>query len=67
MTVVFVNAKLIVCEDGSFGIAAEVDGEVLYYRSLSLERERVERLVRLINDGEVSRLHIAEIIEDFLG
>ena len=67
MTVLSVSAKLIVCEDGSFGIVAEVDGEVSYYRSLGLERERVERLVRLINDGEVSRLHIAEIIEDFLG
>lgn len=67
MTVLSVSAKLIVCEDGSFGIVVEVDGEVSYYRSLSLERERVERLVRLINDGEVSRLHIAEIIEDFLG
>ena len=67
MTVLSVSAKLIACEDGSFGIVAEVDGEVSYYRSLSLERKRVERLVRLINDGEVSRLHIAEIIEDFLG
>ena len=53
MTMLSVSAKLIACEDGSFGISAE--------------RERVERLVRSINSGEVSRLHIDEIIDDFLG
>lgn len=66
MTVLSVSARLIVSEDGSFGISAELDGEILYYRELSRERERVERLVQLINGGEVSRLHIDEIIEDFL-
>lgn len=66
MTVLSVSARLIVSKDGSFGISAELDGEILYYRELSRERERVERLVQLINGGEVSRLHIDEIIEDFL-
>lgn len=66
MTVVFVNAKLAVCEDGSFGISVECDGENLFYKSLGYDRDRVEQLVRRINDGEVSRLHIDDIIEDFL-
>lgn len=67
MTMLSVSAKLIACEDGSFGISAEIDGETVYYRRLCFERERVERLVRSINSGEVSRLHIDEIIDDFLG
>ncbi len=66
MTVVFVSAKLTVCENGSFGIAVEHDGEERFYRDVSRDRKKVERLVRLINSGEVSRFHIDDIIEDFL-
>lgn len=66
MTVVFVSAKLTVCEDGSFGIVVESVDKKTFYCGLSRDRNKVEQLVRLINDGEVSRLHIDDIIEDFL-
>ena len=66
MTVEFISAELTVCKDGSFGISVECDGEKLFYESLCYDRDRVEQLVRRINDGEVSRFHIDDIIEDFL-
>lgn len=65
MTVTYINARLIVCDDGSFGMIVEGEGKI-FYRSLSFEREKVERLVRLINEGEVSELHVGDIVEDFL-
>ncbi|MBQ3012091.1 MAG: hypothetical protein IJD74_00955 [Clostridia bacterium] len=65
MTVAFISAKITTCEDGSFGIVVEGE-EKTFYRSLCRDRAKVERLVRLINSGEVSRLHIDDIIEDFL-
>lgn len=66
MTVVFISAKIEICDDGSFGIAVDC-GEKIFYRGLSRDREKVEALVRSINNGEVSRLHVDDIIEDFLG
>lgn len=65
MTVVFIRAKIVTCEDGSFGIVVEGE-EKTFYSSLCRDRAKVERLVQLINSREVSRLHIDEIIEDFL-
>lgn len=65
MTVEFISARITVCEDGSFGIVVEGE-EKTFYHSLCRDRSKVERLVRLINNGEVSRLHIDDIIEDFL-
>lgn len=67
MTVVFVSARLAVCKDGSLGILVECEGEKILYESLCRDRDRVEELVRRINGGEVSRHHIDDVIDDFLG
>jgi hypothetical protein len=67
MKCVFVRVKAVPCEDGGFGIEADLGGEISKYPSITRDRERIDAIVRLINSGDVSVLHIDEVIEDILG
>ncbi len=46
---------------------APEDTPSAWVRDISPDREAVAALVRLCNEGHLSPLHLADVIEDFLG
>ena len=42
------------------------DGAEKIYNDLTRDRERIEQLAAKINKGQVSSLHIDDIVDDFL-
>lgn len=52
----------------TFGIRAISNGEVLMeIDDVTIDEERIKEFVRECNDGELSLIHIYDVIEDFLG
>ena len=67
MKIELVKADIDFDREEGYGIRADLGGEIKTYRGLSMDQERVRKLVESINRCGVSSLHLDEIIEDFLG
>lgn len=50
-----------------YGIQLSYAGAEVTMEDLSLDREKVERLVKLCNELALSPLHFRDVLEDFLG
>lgn len=67
MKCIFIKVKVISGDDGMYGIEADLGSYLKKYPSITRDREEIERIARLINEGEVSVCHIDDVIEDILG
>ncbi len=62
--------ELRICEgDGDqYGVEVYADGEAVHiYRDLTADRARLSRFCDICNRSCVSRIHIDELIDDFIG
>ena len=67
MKCVFVKAKVVTDEDGMYGIEVDLVDSQAKYSSITSDRDEIEKIVKLINNGDVSICHIDDVIEDILG
>lgn len=67
MTQSKIKCRVIDCGNGMFGIAIENGKTVLkVYKYITSSYDRIQYLADVIDSGEVSSLHIEDIIDDFL-
>lgn len=63
----YVHAETVCEPNGMFSIKITYgEGKSEIYKSLTGDTVSLSRFVNLINEGEVSPLHIDDLIEDFL-
>ncbi len=61
-------AKIKAEENGFYSIIISCSkGNTIEYSDVTQNLAQLEALARLINAGEVSRIHIEEILEDIIG
>lgn len=62
------SAELLLNENGFYDIVIRTgDTSEKIYTEVSRDREIVEKLTSFINKGEISDIHLLEILEDIIG
>lgn len=68
MTCTTMRAEIKESDNGIYGIVIRREGGCeRLYEAITKDLSSLERLARLINDGDVSETHIVEILEDIIG
>ena len=68
MTTSYIKAEtLLSCDDALSLKIYDGEGRERIYRDITRDIEALEGFVHAINRGEVSPIHIDELVEDFLG
>lgn len=61
-------AKIKISENRMYSVVvSDEDGKTTVYKELSSDEEAIRRFVDAINRGDVSQVHIDEMIEDIIG
>ena len=68
MTTSYIKAEILISCDGILSLKVyDGEGREKIYRDVAGDLESLQGFVSAINRGEVSPIHIDELVEDFLG
>lgn len=68
MTCTTMTAEIMISKNGFFGIAIRTNNiGVRMYEDVTRDIASLEKLAKLINAGQVSQIHIDELIDDIIG
>ena len=64
----FVTAKILITKENNLSLEiASGEGRIAIYSEITDDIEKLTRFAEAINEGDVSPIHIEELIEDFIG
>lgn len=62
------SAKIKISKNGMYSVeVSDENGKMTAYKEISSDKKVIQRFVDAINRGDVSPLHINEMIEDIIG